>query len=172
MKVRISKYITFILIAGFVATYFYFPLSEANENQKSDIIKAVSVIKILNYVDLESDKVNLCYVSDEFFSATLEKLNKGKKTLKKLNNTDIGKIQCNIVYISYDTDKEIIKKILKSYPHAVSISDVEDFIKYYSGIIEINENDGKTIFTINIKKSNDLELKLSSKLLEFAEKVY
>lgn len=165
------KYI-FSILALFCALVFL-PYG-ASADDKNQLIKAISVYKLLNYVGFSNDSIEpeFCYTSDDKFNLALKKINRANREMKRFSDYEIKKYpECNIIYFD-DGTKVNLMKYVKNNQSELLISDRKNFVKNYDGIIELAENKGKIGFILNLKKAKRVGINISSKLIESAQKIY
>lgn len=78
--------------------------------------------------------------------------------------------KCQILYVSSERLPQYPD--IDSLKNVVTVSDSYDFIKKNGGMIQVNEASGRFVFVLDIVKIEKSSFKVSSKLVELAEKVY
>lgn len=165
------KYI-FLIATLFCALAFLPKATFADD--KNQLIKAISVYKLLNYVGFSNNSIDpeFCYTADDKFNLALKKINRSNRSMKRFSDYEIKKHpECNIIYFEDDTKVNLMKYV-KSNEKELLISDRKNFVKNYDGIIELAENKGKIGFILNLKKAKRVGINISSKLIESAQKIY
>jgi hypothetical protein len=154
--------------------------SLAQDKNVINLYKAASIYKFTNYIEIEghSGNVKVCVVGDDKVFKLLEKIiEKRKRPDQKLKPIYFSKYdknlsECNYLYISNKVSKDLknIIDLVVEKP-IITISDTANFTLNNRGLIEIFEDSGRVKFKINLRKSIEKGINISSKLIESAEEV-
>ncbi len=139
-------------------------------------LKAAYIYNLTLFVDLPHNSIGNQFViavyGDEKMFVILREMLKERKThdkqIKVINITDKGQLNdCNLIYISKNTQIDIVKKILKQIENkpVLTVGDrIENFCQL-GGLVNFLPNFYHKRFEINNEKALSLGIKISSKLL-------
>lgn len=146
-----------------------------------DRYKAATILNMIKYIDIGKDSdIGLCIAGSDGVKSVIEGYLKKRPSDKisgikhfKTPNREISK--CDFLYISSNKNSFVSKSVglaSKSKHPLVTISDIKSFIKNNGGLIEIFEDKGRVRFALDLKKAKSNKIRINSKLIETASKIY
>lgn len=153
----------------------------AKDSTALNKFKAATILNMIKYIDLgKNDDMIICIAGNKKITDIVEAF------LAKRPNDKIGKVSsfiapkqdiqsCDFLFMSSDNPSLAMKSL--GYANAathpmVTISDMNDFIKTSGGLVEIFEDNGRIRYSLNLKKAKFDNIKINSKLIESAHKIY
>lgn len=136
---------------------------------------------MVKYIDLgKSKNIKLCIAGNPTLHSIIKKYVDKKpnnkiskvKSFKKANKEILS---CDFLYAS-SSEPDLAMKSISMASNAknkiATISDVTDFANNKNGLIHIFEDKGRIKFGLNLKKAKSELIKINSKLIESASKLY
>lgn len=148
--------------------------AQTDESLSEIQVKAGFLYNFIKFVEWPSlgasQPLTLCIAGEDIFGNLLDAF-PGKPInahpIKIVRNVPAHKIVgCQVVYISQDAIATEIVREASQYP-VLTVSDVPRFLEK-GGIIQLETQDEKVIFTINAGAATKAKLQISSKLLALA----
>ncbi len=177
IRAGILKKIFSVWVCLFIAIFSSGQSKTASEYQ----VKAVFLYNFTQFVDWPSssfsgpeDPFVIGIVGDDPFSSYLDETIAGEKVgthplvIKRFSDArDISR--CHMLYVNSE-DPEWVRRVLTSVSHRniLTVSDLPDFNRL-GGIIRFFTEDKRIRLQINLEKSKDAQLNISSKLLSVAK---
>jgi len=127
-------------------------------------------------VNSDSNKHQLCIIGKNPFNEILDEID-GKpiknKTMSVHTLSSLEQLgSCQVLFVGLDKQEEIRQIIASSQQNNIlTVAEMSGFIEY-GGIIELRIINGKVRFDINLTAARQSRLKISSRLLNLANKVY
>jgi hypothetical protein len=149
--------------------------SDNNRSQKNKLLSAylVGFIKFIEYPEHHSI-YNYCIAASEELVQLVIKGTARVNFERKVNvfaiTPEYDLTKCQILFIS-DENISAYSKVSK-LENVVTVSDSTNFIRDHNGVIQVNEKSGRYVFVLDIAKIERSIFKVSSKLVELAERVY
>lgn len=140
-------------------------------------IKAVYILKIIDFVKWEDDRSvsEICVVGDDLVGSSLAQVQRASKDYQNLSiqrkTGDASLSGCHVVFIS-DSAESSLGKILYSLKErsVLTVGDVRNFAER-GGMVGFVVSDKKIKLEVNTKAADEVDVKISSKLLGIAHKV-
>lgn len=164
-------------LASVLSFQWFFVVSKSFADIFASQVKAAFVLKIIDFVEWPNEENTTFVVSvlgDEelfngFKSLEIIKIKRRSLILKKYNDHDKDKKKCHVFFISKSKSK-MLPKVLEKFENipVLLMGDIPNFAQM-GGMINLIELDGKLGMEINLKKSKDAGLKISSRLLRLAK---
>ena len=178
LPVKISKTIFIGLLWTLLANSFSFGQNKAASEYQ---VKAVFLYNFTQFIEWPQSAFNsaddpfiIGIIGDDPFSSYLDEAIAGEKVgthplvIKRFN--EVREIsECHMLYINSD-DLDWVRRVLSyvSHKNILTVSEVPDFNRY-GGIIRFFTEDKRIRLQINVEKSKDAQLNISSKLLSVAK---
>lgn len=127
--------------------------------------------RFVEWPDSSGDKIKICVLGEDNIIRLLkEVINKRSETdkLEVISDFNSDLTDCQIVYISKSV-KNLVNLLKKLKMHDVlTVSDTDSFVAN-GGMIGFFNKSGKIHFEVNLKRTNSVNIHLSSKLLGLAK---
>jgi YfiR/HmsC-like len=153
-------------------------ITPAHAQTQENELKAAFIYNFINFTDWSMEiarYIKLCTVADDQLSTALESLEDKKVknstlTVRKLEpNEDPDR--CHVVFVSNSERAHLPKLIRKMGLNILTITDSPGWAER-GMMIEMSVEQQRIVFNVNEKTANANLIKISSKLLRLAKRVY
>lgn len=147
-------------------------------DRKNKILAAylIGFVKFIEFPTANSNEYNFCISGDQKLADSVNAAARRSVPDKTINAYIISSTEkttnCKIIYFDKNSALSLNNFSAADKTKFISVSDVSNFIKNNSGMIEMKEASGRYNFAIDVEKIEKQGFKVSSKLVELAEVVY
>jgi len=169
-----------LLLAALCLLFISTESISAKDSGNLSKFKAATILKMVKYIDLDdSTEKKFCVSGDKKIYELLDNFVKSSEDFSKTSIINIKSSTklplCDFIYLSKNNKKKASKSMghISNFSKSiVTISDSENFIKNRGGIIELYEKNGRLRYSLNLKKAKSQDIRINSKLIETADRIY